>query len=305
VADPAGFEALLRSRLDSYPLAPPVLAGGGRAPAAARRHLDGTAPLRDALAVVDPLELAEVLDSIVWLERPLDAPPPGTERVVTLAASPEDTFLGMGGYLLKRRGLLDCINLVCFDAAPERLETCALSARLAGVRNRLLGIPVELVKQRGSGEPPDEREEKLLRSLVVIVYSLIDRHRPGAVFAPAAFGDDPHRVLVYQAVRRIVDGGYFPRVAFHLYESFPQAGAHIDIDAFLTRAENAYVRPAQWFDDVAPVAEQKDRFAGVMQAAREQQDVLRSVAARNAILARTPHGAAERFWALRLTFGRN
>jgi len=294
---------LLRSCLDACPVAPPLLGDGRPAPESVRRRFDGSATLRELLPALDPPALAELFGTLVWLDRPLGPLAPGPERCLALSAAPEDALLSMGGYLLKRRGLLNCLHAVCFGDAPERHDEATLIGTLAGVRSTFLRLPD--ASARGSAPfAIQPAEHRMLRSLTMLVYALIERERPTNVFAPAAIGIDRDRELVCEAVRRIFEAGYFPDVAFHLYEALPAADAHIEVDAFLSAFENSYVRAAEWLDDVTPVAERKRRLAAVIRApaAGRRDAVLRAVGRRNGLMAQRPDGEAERFWTLRLTF---
>src|SRR5205814_8602084 len=104
------FESLLDARLQCYPVALPVLSAGADTPSAAavRGLCDGTRTLEEVLASHDDVAaLAEVLDSMVWLDQAAAPVVAAESKCLILSATPESALLSMGGYLLKRRGAVE------------------------------------------------------------------------------------------------------------------------------------------------------------------------------------------------------
>jgi hypothetical protein len=276
------------------------------------------------LLLLDAADFAQVIDSIIWLDEPLLEPVAGGERQLILTAAPEHALLSMGGYLLNRRGRLDCLNAVCFSptsslrSAPAlvtfneellaRRDDANLWASAAGFRNSYFDLPAHSVRELTSTGEDRLASEKSVRSILnALIYRLIERHRPTHVFAPAAIGQNPDVRLLFEAALQIFENGYFPETSFHIYEPLPEAAAYIEVDSFLSSFENEYVRARGWFDDVTEVTPRKRHLMSLIrtqQTSDELVPLMNRIAARNSILShRSDDASAERFWALELTFG--
>jgi hypothetical protein len=222
---------------------------------------------------------------------------------------------------LNRTGRLDCLNVVCFSPSSSgtsselttfnevlsaRRDDANLCARFVGIRNVFLDLPCHAVRQvSAAGSDRFALEGSIRSTLNALMYRLIERHAPTHIFAPTALGNRPDDALLFQAALRFFEGGYFPQTRYHLFELFPEAEAHIEIDSFLSSFENAYVRTNTWFDDVTNVEQRKSQALEMIRATPGTRfaPLMRSVATRNATLARRHGRAAERFWELGLTFG--
>ena len=318
------FDALLYSKLDCYPVALPVEhSAADQGYLAVRSLCDGTFTLRQLLLRLDDIvALSHVLASVAWFCEPLLPTPPGKQRCLVLTPNSEQTFLSMSGYLLKRQGQLDCLNVIFFsdrsaiqqngipkastDAWLSRRDEANICALATGIRNRFLEIPSHAIRSLAcSSSGRMSYEDSFRRWLRMVLYCLIDRQRPTDVFAPAAIGIQPDSRVLFDATLQLFQEGYFPEVGYHFYEVLPQASQYIAIDDFMSSFENDYIAIAPWFDDVTAVYARRNEILRVIQArsALKYDYLAETIAKRNAILARKAHGAlAERFWKLTLTF---
>jgi hypothetical protein len=323
MSDNTTIESLLVSRLEWFPLATAPSRDDGGELAAVRELCDGTTSLGDLLVrMEEPALLVDVLDSLLWFEEPLTLPDTATERCLLLSTDPSQPYLSMGGYLLNRYGLLDCVNVVCFsrtatapisDELPTTAEGLAaerdaanVRGRIAGVRNVFLELPeLAVLQMTTAADDRRQRDESFRRWLKMLLYRCIDEHAPSDIFAPAALAKSLEQRYLFEAVLQIFEDGYFPDVRFHLYETFPEAAQHLSIDAFLASFENAYVRVKPWFDDVTFVTDRKKQLLDVdRRSSTASESRMRAIGERNATLERKPAGSvAERFWELGLTFG--
>jgi LmbE family N-acetylglucosaminyl deacetylase len=321
----SSFEDFVFSRLDAYPLLPP--AGRHRASAQVNEAsglCDGTLPLREVLSRTDAASLVPILGEMIWLGEPLSAFVLGAERCLVLSAYPEQAFLSMGGYLIKRRAQLDCLNVVCFSPpAPAsdnssshynelrlaRRDDAHFCARVAGVRNVMLDLPHQALRARLAIGTDRVAHETSIRTLLGgMIYRLIEAHEPRQVFVPAGVGTSADNRMLFDVAVQLFESGYFRTTRYELYEPVPDAADYIDVDNFLSSFENVYTRLTPWFDDVTGVMPEKPELARALRSCRSDEagPVIRSVLARNAVLARVPGGTdIERFWNLGLTFGPN
>lgn len=312
--------ALLGSRLDAYPVALPVISPGADTDSAAaiRELCDGTRTLADILASGDDVvALAEVLDSMVWLDEPVRRVAAAATKCLILSPGPELALTSMGGYVLKRQGVIEATHVVCFapaDGEPTeelegtelplaRTDEASVCGAIAGVQTLHVDFPPHAVRTAAAGGDALQTETACRNALRVLLHHLIHARRPSDVFAPAAVGGDPDTKMLFDICLQIFEDGDFPDTRFHLYEPLPVAATHIAVDAFLAWFENAYVCVRPWFDDISPVRARKQSLLEIMRTARpaDAARVIRAVGERNAILGRAG-AAAERFWTLDLTF---
>lgn len=301
------YEEMLERNLDRYPVgAPSVL------DADVQKLCRGDRSLRAMLPQLDAEVLARILDTAVWLDAPLAPtakPRPGAPRTLVLAVHPEDGFAAMGGYLLNHRGWSDCMYVVMRnpshgrgDGIQSSMERALLRRDEASLMARMTGVNTLWVNL-----PPKKDGRMSGASIPSILYDLMGQHDAADVFVPAPLGKDPDRACLFEAVMRIYAGGYFKSSRFHVYESFPGAERHIEIDDFLSLTENRYIRLQPWSEPISEILEGKSQLVQLMRTmpgASWDVEVLK-VARRAGSLIGSGTGYAERFWTLQLTFGRS
>ncbi len=272
-------------------------------------------------------ELDEIVEYLVWLDRPIDLPPDaGTaqERTLLVSPQPEVGLISLAGWLHRRRGRHHCTHLIACsrlaeaeagEAFPSLIELSAirrdeaeLAARALGCRNTWLGFSqIELRHAEFTGELFDRREECVGRSLRLALHTAISRLAPDHVYAPAAIAAHPDHRFLFEAVLDLYKEGCFPDTRFHFYEEVPQAASYLGVDDFLSRFEKAYVDLEDGFEDISEGLNQKLEVLRIFRSAFEPAAVATvvEIARRNAVLARRRQPAAssatavERSWTLR------
>jgi hypothetical protein len=259
------------------------------------------------------------LKFLTWLEEPLESVRRvGDEKVLVLSPYPHVGFLSLAGYLINRKGGLNCTYVSCFsrvnatimpegfpleqDVSAIRRDEAAICARIMGGCIEFWDYPAHDVRSEGDHVPAAEAaslrqisEKEMHHLLRMRVYRQIDKVRPQHVFGPAGLGSADHRIL-FEVLLDVFKQGWFPDIHFHCYEEYPFGSDYINVDDFLSSCENSYVLPRNQAGDVVDAWRARCMLLDVYRSlySDAEREEIRRVAARNGDGWTLP----ERYWTL-------
>lgn len=269
-------------------------------------------------------EIANLLDFLVWWDRPIDSVPCQVDETwLVVSPHPDDAELSIGGLILNNRERIRFAHAICFsrlirtrfpesfptawEASAIRKDEAALVALMVGATNIFLDFPEAFLRQGddATSQPPVDEQE--IRSLLKLaLYDVICQEKPTRILAPAAIGNHPDHRIVFDIMLDLIEENRFPHSTIGFYEDAPYCASHLEIDDFLARFENSYFKPRPYFEDISAVLPGKLMLSEIYrsQFSRSIQPVLEGIAKRNASLA--PRAAssvtellgAERLWTL-------
>lgn len=288
---------------------------------------DGRTTFKEIMAALPSAAgRASTAPYLTWLSAPLgsagavaDASPSATWLIIS--PHPDDAELSFGGTLLARPEGVQVINAVCFSdliytqsptAFPQsavvnavRRDEAVLAAAAVGMSVEFLGFPEFVYREVMCGDGDLSEAEKSTReALKVRLFQLIARHRPTAVFAPAAIGNHADHRMVFDAIIEFVDDDLFPETGFHLYEDYPYSASYQAVDDFLARFEHSYLDATAHFTDISPFVARKLAVVDIYRSQFSRSIGAHVKAAAERIAAVAAHGkaqsgaGAERYWSI-------
>lgn len=231
--------------------------------------------------------------------------PAESDRATFLVLSPQAHvgFMSLGGSMAKwANGRV--IHLTCFAGAdanrlPEAFKSSVelaaiqrdeaeICAVLCGCETEHLGYPSLTV-----GDSSPERQRLIARALKAHLFQRLNDLRPQRVFAPAGLGESPDHDAVHRITLDFFKQNHFPEVEFFLYEDFPSCLDYSEIDGFLSRVDNRFVRLEDHFEDVTGQMDLKDELFAVFKSLwdMESRSTVRHVLRRNVTAARAEEGS--------------